>query len=295
MKLFHALMGGAEAPALRLSADSSKNILLSASMLCFDSRWKKYLSFIHKKKRQLFADSGLIGWLKSEKYGFSAFEEYAQRPERILSIQAQIDPDIYASVDVPCARSILNRSGITVELALAQTVANARWLKSLPLPGKIKCFAVQGDKPEEYLYCIDEYRRLGLFDCDPANTWFAVGSVCMRKPPELYSLVKLVRERIPTEFHVHCFGIGNPMRVLNLAELGINSCDSATAGIEAGLKYSWIDEGGRCRSLTMRKRNRNMFYAMAAFNMESLEYQISQGTPSSPVQLLDLIEWEQEP
>ena len=55
MILFHVLMGGAEHRALQLFDDSSLNLLIAASMLTFDTRWKKHLDLIHRKKKNFFS------------------------------------------------------------------------------------------------------------------------------------------------------------------------------------------------------------------------------------------------
>ncbi len=68
----------------------------------------------------------------------------------------------------------------------------------------------------------------------------------MRKPTTgLYQINKLIRDALPEHYHVHCFGIANPPWIVNLAKIGLNSCDSATGSVEAGLGFSFIDEGGK--------------------------------------------------
>ncbi len=144
----------------------AKNILIAASMVMFEKRCLKNLDLMHQKKNLLFGDSGCLGWIKSEKYCTKAFEEYACQTSRVLNIQAKLNPDIYASEDIPCEDFILDRAGINIEQAIAQTVKDAQYLRGVQLWGKIKCFPVQGYTPEEYEYCIAEYRRLGFFDLE---------------------------------------------------------------------------------------------------------------------------------
>ncbi len=289
--LFHVLMGGAEHRTLGLFDDGSLNLLIAASMLEFESRWKKHLELIYRKKKLLFADSGLLGWIK--KLGSGAWG-YASDPEGVLQLQLQIDPDIVAHVDIPCEREILKRLGTNRPTAISQTVHNARWLVERKEAGderlkdKIVVIVIQGYHKQDYEYCIRQYEELGFFGLDPSGYWFAIGSVCMRKPPELYEVVRFVRERIPQQYHVHCFGIANPTWVLKMKEFGVNSVDSATGSVAAGF-FEFIDKGGKRRKLELEKKDRYMFAALAAFNWASLEMQVSGGIP--PANLL----FEEEP
>jgi len=278
MKVFHVLMGGAEHRALQIFDDHSLNLLISASMLTIETRWKKYLDLIHRKKKLLFADSGLLGWIK--KLGPKAIE-YALNPDKVLDIQLQINPDIVAHVDIPCENEILKKLGTNRPTAIAQTVFNAIHLvekaeRDERLKDKIIAIVVQGYTLREYEYCLKQYEDLGFFDLPHERYWFAIGSVCMRKPPELYEVVKFVREAIPEKFHVHCFGIANPRWVLEMKRFGVNSVDSATGGVAGGF-FSFIDAGGKRRRLELKSKNKYMFASLVAFNWASLEFQIERG------------------
>lgn len=275
MKIFHVLMGGAEHRALQIFDDQSLNILISASMLTIETRWKKHLDLIHRKKKLLFADSGLLGWIK--KLGPKAME-YALNPDKVLDIQLQIDPDIVAHVDIPCEYEILKKLGTNRPTAISQTIFNAIKLvenaeKDERLKDKIIAIVVQGYTLKEYEYCLKQYEDLGFFKLPPDRFWFAIGSVCMRKPPELYEVVKFVREAIPSQYHVHCFGIANPRWVLEMKKFGINSVDSATGSVAAGF-FSFIDVGGKRKKLEIKSKNKYMFASLVAFNWASLEFQI---------------------
>lgn len=279
MKLFHVLMGGAEHRALRLFDDNSLNLLIAASMLTFDTRWKKHLDLIHKKKKLLFADSGLLGWIK--KMGPEAWE-YALQPEKVLELQLQINPDIVAHVDIPCEGEILKKLRTNRPTAIAQTLYNADWIVDKKeggderLKDRVVAIVVQGYSKQDYEKSLEYYERFGYFDLDPQKYWFAIGSVCMRKPPELYEIARFVRERIPEKFHVHCFGIANPSWVLRMRDFGVNSVDSATGSVTAGF-FKFIDRGGKKRRLELPKKDKYMFAAMVAFNWASLEAQIENG------------------
>ncbi|GEM_PF-4102944 len=274
MKLFHTLMGGAEFRALRFFDDKSLHLLIAASMLTFEGRWKKHIGMIQEKKKLLFADSGLLGWIK--KSGPEAIKEYSLHPERVLEIQQQISPDIIAHADIPMEIGILRMAEISKEKALEITWQNAEFLKEQKMDA-IKCFVIQGYEQEDYERSIDYFRQHGFFELDPAKTWFGIGSVCMRTPKTgLYSITKFVMEQVPEQYHIHTFGIANPVWVLELNNIGINSCDSATASFAAAM-FQVIDVEGRRVRLSIPSKNKYMFASLAAFNMSSLEHQILTG------------------
>lgn len=279
VKLFHVLMGGAEYRALRLFDDNSLNLLIAASMLTFENRWRKHLDLIHRKKKLLFADSGLLGWIK--KMGSGAWE-YALQPEKVLELQLQINPDIVAHVDIPCEGEILKKLGTNRPSAIAQTIHNARWIVERKESGDerlkdgIVALVVQGYNKQDYEFCLRQYEELGFFGLNPQEYWFAIGSVCMRKPPDLFEIVRFVREMIPEKFHVHCFGIANPSWVLRMKDFGVNSVDSATGAVAAGF-FAFIDKGGKRKKIELEKKDKHMFAAMVAFNWASLEAQIRNG------------------
>lgn len=276
MEIFHVLSVAPDLIALRLIDDNMLNFLVSASSLEYDSRLLKNKDLIRKKAKLLFADSGLLGFIKQGKAW-----DYATQPDKVLEIQLSINPDIVATLDHPCEPSILTKSGTNVETAISLTVYNALWLVEGKEKGKNElknkkiAIVVQGYEPKDYEICIRQYKKLGFFDLNPEEYWFAIGSVCMRKPPELYEIVEFVRKRIPEKFHVHCFGIANPLWVLKIKEYGINSVDSATGSVAGGF-FAFIDEGGRRRKLKLRERNKYMAGAMIVFNWLSLETQIKQ-------------------
>ncbi len=291
MIVFHVLMGGAEHRALQLFDDNSLNLLIAASMLIFETRWKKYLNLIHRKKKLLFADSGILGWIK--KFGAEATEKYAQNPKKVLKLQLQINPDIIAHVDIPCEDSILKMAGIDRRTAIDITIRNAEFLieealKNPDLKDKKIAIVVQGFHLKEYEYCINEYEKRNFFSLDSEKFWFAIGSVCMRKPPDLYKVVKFVREAIPSRYHVHCFGIANPIWVLKLKEFGINSVDSATGSVSAAF-FSFIDKGGRRKKIELPKKNKYMFAALTAFNWASIELQIQENIKAQNVLFEEVI------
>lgn len=284
MEIFHVLMGGAEHRALRFFDDKELNLLIAASMLNFETRWKKHLNLIQSKAKLLFADSGLLGWIK--KYGTSAIEEYAENPQKVLDIQMQIDPDVIAHVDIPCEDSILEMAKLDRISAINQTIQNAEFLieesmKNQELKDKKIAIVVQGFHLSEYEYCLNEYEKRGFFNLPSENYWFAIGSVCMRKPPDLYKTTKFVREAIPQYYHVHCFGIANPKWVLEMKKYGINSVDSATASFAAAM-FQIIDYEGKRKRLKLPSKDKYMFAALTAFNMASLQKQVKDDVCGDP-------------
>ena len=276
LKLFHVLMGTTDTKALNLFNNKSLNLMLPASMMTFDSRWKKNLPLMQEKKKMFFADSGMIGWIK--KIRNNAWE-YAKNPEKVLNLQLQINPDIIAHVDIPCELQILEMLGRSKKQALQQTIKNALWLIEKKesgdpkLKNKIIAIGIQGDTLDDYHYCLDSYRDKNLDELDPKKYWFAIGSVCMRKPPDLYEIAQFIRQAIPPQFHIHCYGIANLPWMLQLEHIGIDSCDSATANMAAAM-FRLIDEGGKRSKINLTIRDTNMKAGMFAFNIASYEFQL---------------------
>lgn len=293
MKIFHALgkgfHDGADLPILRFS--SARNFLISPATYSQIRSWQKNLPELHRQKGRIICDSGLIGWINQ--LGIDAWDKFAIEPERILNLQIPSDPTVICSVDVLCVDELLKIIGKTRKEAIAQTVKNAAFLKSYPLPGKIKCYGIQGWDLSDYTACANAYKALGFFESDPLFTWFGIGSVKNRTPESgLIEVCQHVRQLVPSQFHVHVFGIGSPRSCLFLNKIGINSVDASTASIAGGRGYTWIDEGGRLRSLTLRHRSQQMRQAMIAFNMASLEAQIEESGEPDPANLLDLLRWQ---
>lgn len=274
MELYHVLMGTTDTNALNLFPDGSINCLLAASIMSFDQRWKKNLPLIQKKKRRLYADSGMIGWVK--RMGGKAWD-YAISPGDVLKIQLQINPDIVAHLDIPTELFVTKLLKRTALELMEQTIKNAEWLvkqKSFDpaLEGRKIAIGVQGQRIEDYSHCIDRYRELGFNELDPNDFMFAIGSVCMRKPPDLYEIAKLVRDRIPEEFDVHCYGIANLEWLLQLEQIGIASCDSSTASFAAAM-FHLIGDAGKRVNIGMYGKNTFMTNSLFAFNIASLEWQ----------------------
>ena len=276
LKLFHVLMGTTDSRALNIFDDNSLNLMLAASMQTFDSRWKKNLPLIQRKKKLLYSDSGMIGWIKKLK---KDAWKYATDPQLVLDLQLKINPDIIAHVDIPCEFHILEMLNKSKKETLQQTIKNAVWLVEkkekgcTELKNKIVAIGIQGNTIDDYHYCIDSYRDKHFDELDHKKYWFAIGSVCMRKPPDLYEIAQYVRQAVLPQFHIHCYGIANLPWMLQLENMGIGSCDSATANFAAAM-FSLIDEGGKRSKINLTIKDTNMKSSMFAFNMASLEFQL---------------------
>ena len=276
MELYHVIMGTTDINAMNLFPDKTINYLLAASMQTFDQRWKKNLPLIERKKKLLFSDSGMLGWIK--KLGDRAWS-YASNPQGVLEIQLQSNPDIISHVDIPMEYSITERLGKTTKESMDQTILNAIWLvkKKLEnrgyLNGKRIAIAVQGRTLDDYIQCIHRYRDLGFMDLNPKDFLFAIGSVCMKKPPDLYEISKIVRVRIPEQYDLHCFGIANIKWLLQLEQIGITSCDSSTDNFASAM-YRIVGEDGRQSTIKLSGKNTLMQNSLFAFNIASLEFQL---------------------
>jgi tRNA-guanine family transglycosylase len=283
MRLYHVIMGNTDVGALKMYDDNSVNLLMAASMQTFDKRWKNNLAFIQKKKRSLYSDSGMIGWIKKLK---EDAWKYAINPELVLNIQLQLDPDIVAHVDIPSEPSILKMLGKDIKETMRQTVENAEWLvdqskhpfageipKNLRLIGRKIAIGVQGWTVKDYTWCVNQYRDMGFDELDPEQYMFAIGSVCMRKPPSLYEVSQAVRNMIPDEYDIHCYGIASVPWMLQLEDMGITSCDSSSANV-AATYFRLIGEDGKRVDIGLRHKDTQIQNSLVAFNMASIDYQL---------------------
>ena len=115
---------------------------------------------------------------------------------------------------------------------------------------------------------------MGLFKLDPNTTIFGIGSICMRKPPELYDVVEYIRGRVPSEYRIHCFGIAQPSWVRQLANRGVTSCDSASAGWATKF-CEFIDCDGKRHKINTNNRNKYMASATLIYNIFTIEEAIN--------------------
>ena len=180
----------------------------------------------------LYIDSGAISAWKKNDLDWLSWETQLKYVEKSKSL----NPSAICHLDLTMEPSFLIKNGYTSKQALDQTVYNAKKFLEIDTNKSKKIFAIQGWKTEEYLRCIDIYEDLGIFE---SNNIIGVGTTCMRKPPSLYRIYKKVIpkiRKINPDQTIHAFGIAKPEWLYNLFNFGINSGDSATSVVAAGMR-----------------------------------------------------------
>lgn len=170
---------------------------------------------------EIFLDSGMISAWKKKHLHWMASQPY------LIKLAWEIKAHRTAMLDIPMEPNMLD--GFPPKEAMKTTYLNAEAFIDAEVPGT-KVFVVQGYEPQQYLECIRQYRKIGIFDLP--DIWIAIGSVCMRRPKGgLYDIARLVRDNIPEDLHLHAFGIGQIAWINKLIQIGVNSFDSSTASI----------------------------------------------------------------
>jgi hypothetical protein len=204
----------------------------------------------------------------------------------------RINPDIVASLDVPCEPESLATLGISIDEAIALTIKNAEWIikrvqfdktsfnlkkyveeKDPRLDGRKIAIGIQGWAVDDYIRCLHKYWDLGFGELPPDKFMFAIGTICRRDPLTVYAIAQELRDRIPSEFDMHCYGISQINCVTQLRQIGITSCDSSTASVASAF-YRFLDRGGLQARLFLETKDTLMQNALFAFNIASLNYQI---------------------
>jgi len=173
-----------------------ENILLSAGTSYLKN--KKWHNWKGLSPERVFIDSG----------GYSFFRKWGEYPfslEKYLEF-VDIISDLYplelvAIRDYPCEPDINRQHILTNKERIEKTVSNA-----------VECFQSEGNYPwipviqgytiEEYLYCVDLYKDVGI----PLD-YIAIGSICSRKG-NLHTIRRIIRsiyER--TKAKIHAFGL----------------------------------------------------------------------------------------
>ena len=144
--------------------------------------------------------------------------EYA---ERVRRYQAEVGSLVWAAPqDWMCEPVMLARTGLSVAEHQARTVANFVQLRGLA-PDLPFIPVVQGWTPEDYLACVDTYRRAGV-DLTTAPL-VGVGSVCRRQGSAAAEAILTVLHRAGVQ-RLHGFGV----KATGLARYGhlLTSADS---------------------------------------------------------------------
>lgn len=208
------------------------NLLVSVYRLQQFKHISRHLSLA----KSLMIDSGMISAMKKGQL------DWLDNHDLLVDWAQRLEPEYVVALDCPSEPEMLNKIGLDVVQARRRTVENAeKMLYETGLPENTKkVYVVQGWNLSDYEACIDEFRKLGIFDLNP-RPLIGIGSVCMRRPnwkrknpdgspvPDLYEVVKFVRGKIYEDVPLHCFGIGATEWVAQMAQWGVTSFDSGTS------------------------------------------------------------------
>lgn len=246
METFHVFAGGAHMQALRLMPPRSINLLISGwSYHDSKNAMRKHRHVIREAANLITFDSGFLGAARQGRF------DWADQQELVLEYAEELGADRVAMMDIPMEPHILRAAGLVTaagapdfERALELTYRNAQRFMAART-GIAKGFVNQGWTLEQRAAC---HRAMCDMGVPAVAGWWGIGSVCMRRPPDLYEHADWCRKHITG--HLHCFGITQPLWARQLKALGIDSHDSAKAA--AATTYGVLIINGRAREMGKR-------------------------------------------
>ena len=219
-------------------------------MINFSSeRWKNRKSqFITNKEWIL--DSG--GFNELGKYG-----KYSYSPSFYLQKVKLLDPTYFATMDYMCEPNKLKITGLTVKDHIMKTIENTLFLMDKHTGNQELMPVIQGWEIEDYLYCIDSMKELGIFK---RNQLVGIGSICRRNQTDkIEKIITSIKNELPHQ-RLHGFGIkksclSNP-KIVN----SLSSSDS----------FAWSIANRF--SLDLRGKQRRFFVGVWAREVELTAY-----------------------
>jgi len=142
---------------------------------------------LHPEVREIFLDSGGFSvWQKGGTYPWT-LDQYVAWVERM---KIRHPSTRYAAVrDYPFDPE--------------KTTRSAAGMIDLPLEGVAWVHVLQGDRPADYLRAVDLAKDAGVI-----TPLTAIGCLKGRPPGDVDRIVSLVREALPPNIEIHCFGLG---------------------------------------------------------------------------------------
>jgi hypothetical protein len=152
--------------------------------------------------------------------------EYGESDDAYLEYLLKHRPHLYALRDYPCEPDLLESLGRTVPDQIQRTVDHHVKLYEKVAGHPLADSAVtvvQGWTRDQYLNCLDALRDHGL-----PMTHVAIGSVCRRgHDDDIAEIVLAVRNALPSDTHLHAFGVkGSVLRFREVVD-ALDSVDSA--------------------------------------------------------------------
>lgn len=188
----------------------------------------------------LFFDSGGISAWNKKNIQWLSWENQ----NHLVELSSKFQPNIISQMDLPMYPEALRLNRFSPSQALKQTIQNAEKFLDAKTDA-IKCFNIQGWTLDQYIECIEAYDDLGIFSND---NWIGIGSTCIRKPPDLYTVYRHVTEKVfklNPQQHIHAFGISTPTWLYNLAQYGVLSGDSSAPVFNVVRREVLLGDGTR--------------------------------------------------
>lgn len=247
MKIHHVC----ESTRCELISLTPSNYLMTAWAFKRDPRNKKGGHVVRTHAQHMILDSGFLGAAKKGEL------DWKDNQKLIPELATEYKFDLATAIDIPCEPHILKEVGLSKKEAFKITMDNMIEFMGMEAPCQ-KMLVVQGWTIEDYVKNLEEMEKHGAFN---GQYWIGIGSVCMRKPntqtrrtvndPKymLYDVVREVCSFIDSRTTIHCFGIANPKWVKRISEMGVDSCDSASAVMATAYGESICPQFGNRKKL----------------------------------------------
>ena len=266
MEVFHVISWGAARVALEMLPPRSINVLVSAwYWVIAPGTMRKAEPLLRDRANLLLVDSGALSALKAGR------RDYLGQQDHVFEIAGRGGADRVAMLDVPMEPRVLGAGGLSAGEALDITLRNAE--EAVRRRPRGLGLVNQGYSLEQRAAC-----HAGMQHLYPHAAWFGIGSVCMRRPPELYEHAHWCRKNLPG--HLHCFGIGSPVWIRELQTLGIDSVDSGSA--MGYTRQNRVRTGNTITALPRSPRDNVVNASLFILNMRHLELAVQRGTPGEP-------------
>lgn len=170
----------------------------------------------------IMGDCGAFGYIGEKNPPYST-------PE-IIDYYSRLDFDLGVSIDHLCVASNedewKHRYGLTIDNA-ADFIREHRRQKLAWTP----IGAVQGWDPKSYADAAAQMVKMGY-------SYLGLGGLVRSPTTEIVEIMKAVRQQVPREVQVHCFGLARLGGLRILDSLGVSSVDSASF-----LRRAWMGTG----------------------------------------------------
>ncbi len=207
-------------------------------------------------------DSGAYPAAKRQDWG------HFDKVDALFDLYEKVKPDICTGLDVPMYPFVLKHFKGTEQDLLDKTFNNLiRFRDWKPSFSTVKVFPLQGATVDQYIMMAKKYVKNGFFQ--GKGTAAAIGGKATATPEEQLEIVKQVVSIIGDQVEfIHCFGIGNPQRIVNLYKAGARSFDATTVILMTAFGLYWLKDGTYQKHIIQESplaRKVRLYFNMASF------------------------------